>query len=148
MHALRRRPNCYPNIENERQMNIVIVADQEPHCRQSVSDEGRNQPSREVSAMTKTMTALAAAATMAVAAVAVPQQAQARWGHHWGGGAFFGGLAAGAIIGGALAAPYYGGYYYGGPYYGYYGGPYAYYGDCWRERFWTPYGWRWHRVCR
>lgn len=103
--------------------------------------------------MTKTLTALAAVATMAVAAVAVPQQAQARWGH-WGPGPFVGGLAAGAIIGGALASPYYyGGYgYYGGPYYNdYYGGPYAYYGgygDCWRERVWTPYGWRWHRVCR
>jgi hypothetical protein len=59
-------------------------------------------------------------------------------------------LAAGAIIGGALASPYYYGGYYGGPY-GYYGGPYAYYGgygDCWRERVWGPYGWRWHRVCR
>ena len=88
--------------------------------------------------MTRTMTALAAAATMAVAAVAVPQQAEARWGGHggWhGGGAVLGGLAAGAIIGGALAGPY----YYGG-------GPYAY-GNCWRERVATPYGWRWHRVC-
>jgi len=94
--------------------------------------------------MTKTLTALAAAATLAVAAVAVPQQAQARWGRHWGGGAVLGGLAAGALIGGALSAPYYG---YGyGPYYGYYGGPYAY-GHCWRERIATPYGWRWHRVC-
>ena len=96
--------------------------------------------------MTKTLTALAAVATMAVAAVAVPQQAQARWhGRHFGPG-IIGGLAAGAIIGGALAAPY---YYGDGPYYygGYYGGPYAY-GACWRERFWTPYGWRWHRVCR
>jgi hypothetical protein len=77
---------------------------------------------------------------MAVAAVAVPQQAEARFR----GGPFFGGLAAGAIIGGALAGPgYYG--YYGGPY-GYYGGPYAY-GQCWRERVATPYGWRWQRVC-
>jgi len=96
--------------------------------------------------MTKTLTALAAAAAIAVAAVAVPQEAQARWR----GGGFFPGFAAGAIIGGALAAPYYyggGPYYYGGgPYYG--DGPYAYYGDCWRERVWTPYGWRWHRVCR
>jgi MFS family permease len=90
--------------------------------------------------MNKTLTALAAAATIAVAAVAIPQQAEARhWGH---GGAILGGLAAGAIIGGALAGPHY---------YGYYGGPYAYYdgpyGRCWRERVGTPYGWRWHRVC-
>src|SRR5437763_7302900 len=83
--------------------------------------KGDNNLPREVTAMTRTMTALAAAATMAVAAVAVPQQAEARWGGHggWhGGGAVLGGLAAGAIIGGALAGPY---YYGGGPYYGGYG---------------------------
>jgi hypothetical protein len=102
--------------------------------------------------MTKTLTALAAAATIAVAAVGIPQQAEARWGGGWGhggwghGGAVLGGLAAGAIIGGALAGPGYYGYYDGGPY-GYYGGPYAYAGHCWRERVGTPYGWRWHRVC-
>ena len=103
--------------------------------------------------MTKTLTALATAAALSVAVVAIPQESQAAWrGHHWGGGAFIGGLAAGAIVGGALAAPYYyGGYGYGdGPYYGGYGyyggGPYAY-GNCWRERVATPYGWRWQRVC-
>jgi hypothetical protein len=117
---------------------------------------GKGNPfntSREVTAMTRTLTALAAAASMAVATIAVPQPAQARWGGHggWhgGGGAFIGGLAAGAIVGGALAAPYYygDGPYYGG--YGYYGGPYAYgaYGACYRERVATPYGWRWQRVC-
>jgi hypothetical protein len=123
------------------------------HARRNITSreafclQGNPNASREVTAMTKTMTALAAAATMAVAAVAVPQSAQARWGGHWhggwGGGAVLGGLAAGAIIGGALAGPY---YYGGGPYYGYYGGPYAY-GHCWNERVATPYGWRWHRVC-
>src|SRR5215831_2269104 len=115
-------------------------------AREAFSVKGDDNLPREVSAMTKTMTALAAVAAMAVAAVAVPQQAQARWGHHWGGGgAVLGGLAAGAIIGGALAGPgYYG--YYGGPY-GYYDGAYAYGGRCCRERIATPYGWRWHRVC-
>jgi hypothetical protein len=98
--------------------------------------------------MTRTLTALAAAAAMTAAVVAIPQQAEARFR----GGPFIGGLAAGAIIGGALAAPYYYGgyggpygYYGGGPYYGSYAG---YYGDCWRERVATPYGWRWQRVCR
>jgi len=104
--------------------------------------------------MTKTLTALAAAATIAVTAIAVPQQAEARWR---GGGAVIGGLAAGALIGGALAGgyggygyydgyrPYYGGY---GPYYaGYDYGPYAY-GACFRERVMTPWGWRWRRICR
>ena len=54
--------------------------------------------------MTKTLTALAAAATLAIAAVAAPHPAEA------GGGALaagiIGGLAAGAIIGSA-PAPYY-----------------------------------------
>ena len=105
--------------------------------------------------MRKTLIALAAVATIGVASVAAPQQAEARWG---GGGAFIGGLAAGAIIGGALASPYYyGGYGYGygyRPYYGgYYGGyasPYyaGYgYGGCYRQRVWTPYGWRIRRAC-
>jgi hypothetical protein len=91
----------------------------------------------------RTLTALAAAATIGVAAVAIPQQADAHWhGGGWHGGAFVGGLAAGAIVGSALAGPG----YYGYPY-GYYGGPYAYAGHCWRERIDTPYGWRWRRVC-
>jgi hypothetical protein len=100
--------------------------------------------------MTRTLTALAAAATIAIVAVAAPQQAEARHGG-WGPG-IVGGLAAGAIIGGALAGPrYYGGYqdpYYGG-YSGYqepYYGGYAYSG-CTRYRVMTPYGWRWHRAC-
>jgi hypothetical protein len=109
---------------------------------------------REVSAMTKTLTALATAAALSVAVVALPEQSQAAWrGHgHWGGGgAFIGGLAAGAIVGGALAGPYYYGGY-DGPYYGDYAysgyGGYGYgYGHCWRERIATPYGWRWRRVC-
>jgi hypothetical protein len=105
--------------------------------------------------MTRTLTALAAAATIALTAIAVPQQAEAYWrGGGWGGGAVLGGLAAGAIIGGALAGPRYyrGGYdgYYGGygPSYGGYDyGPYAY-GQCFRQRIMTPYGWRWRRLCR
>jgi len=72
--------------------------------------------------MTKTLTALAAAATIAIVALAAPQQAEARHGG-WGPG-IVGGLAAGAIIGGALAGPRYGYYgYRGDPFYGGYAGP-------------------------
>jgi hypothetical protein len=61
--------------------------------------------------MTRTLTALAAAATIAIVAVAAPQQADARWRGGWGAPAIIGGLAAGAILGGAFAGPrYYGGY--------------------------------------
>src|SRR5712671_5466444 len=101
--------------------------------------------------MNKTLTALAAAATIAVTAIAVPQEANAYWRGR-GGGAVIGGLAAGALIGGALAGGYgyYGGYrpYYGGygpSYAGYDYGPYAY-GACFRERVMTPWGWRWRRI--
>ena len=69
--------------------------------------------------MTKTLTALATAATLTVAAVATPTTAEARRG--WWGPAIVGGFAAAAIAG-AFARPYYGGYYGG---YGGYGG-YAY----------------------
>jgi len=59
--------------------------------------------------MTKTLTALAAAATFAVVAVGAPTDASAQWRR--GGGAVaagvIGGLAAGAIIGGAMAGPRY-----------------------------------------
>jgi hypothetical protein len=116
--------------------------------------------------MRKSLTALAAAATIGAAAIAAPTSAEARWG--WWGPAL-GGLAVGAIIGSALAGPSYGygygygypaySYGYGYPAYGYsyapayYGGGYApgYYGyayaprpyySCWRGR----YGYR-SRVC-
>jgi len=95
-----------------------------------------------MSAMNKSLTAVAAAATIAVAAIAAPTDAQAR--HGWGAGAVIGGLAAGAIIGGALARPY---YYGPGPYYSYYDGP-AYYGPrCYWRRVWTDWGPRRTRVC-
>src|SRR5262249_41751722 len=84
----------------------------------------RTAPNRG-DAMRKTLTALAAAATLATATVTVPSTAEARWG--WRGGAFIGGLAAGAIIASAFARPYYYGGYYGG-YGGYYGGYGGYYG--------------------
>ena len=91
--------------------------------------------------MTRTLTALAAAATISIVALAAPQQAEARW--RGAGPAIIGGLAAGAILGGALAGPRYGYYGYGGdPYYGGYA-----YGGCERYRVMTPYGWRWHRTC-
>ena len=108
--------------------------------------------------MKKTLTAVAAAATIAVASVATPTTAEARWG--WWGPAL-GAFAVGAIVGGALARPYYyGGYYpaysyypsygYGYPAYSYGYAPaysgYAYaprpYYSCLRWR----YGYR-YRVC-
>jgi len=115
--------------------------------------------------MRKTLTAVAAAATIAVATLATPSTADARSG--WWGPAL-GGFAVGAIVGSALASPYYyGGYggYYGGYYpayssypsygygypaysYGYSPGYYGYayaprpYYSCWRWR----YGYR-YRVC-
>ena len=92
----------------------------------------------------RTLTALAAAATLGIAAIAAPQPAEARHGGAIAAGVI-GGLAVGALIGSAAAAPYYGyapGYYYGGP--AYYGG----YGGCYwtRERFWDGWGWRVRRV--
>ena len=62
----------------------------------------------------KSLTALAAAATLAVVAVAAPQPAEARGGGLAAG--IIGGLAAGAIIGAAANGPYLlapGPYYYG-----------------------------------
>src|SRR5260370_8789320 len=63
--------------------------------------------------MRKTLSAVAAAATIGVATVAAPATADARWG--WWGPAL-GAFAVGAIVGGALARPYYYGGYYGGYY--------------------------------
>jgi len=99
---------------------------------------------------TRTLTTLAAAATLGLAAIAAPQPAEAYWR---GGGAvaagIIGGLAAGAIIGAAAGGPYYA--YGPGPGYYYGGGP-GYYGGCFwtRQRVWTNWGWRLRpvRVCR
>ena len=113
--------------------------------------------------MRKTLTAVAAAATIGVATVAAPTTADARWG--WWGPAL-GAFAVGAIVGGALARPYYSGGYYGGYYGGYapayYGGyyddpypvvryrrvirpAYAYYGGprFYGPRYYRPYWRRW-----
>ena len=87
--------------------------------------------------MKKILTVTAAAAALLAASVIAPQQAQARHGVN---GAIIGGLAAGALIGAAVA---------NGPYYAYGPGPYYAYGPgCYwtRERVWTNWGWRWHRV--
>lgn len=101
--------------------------------------------------MRKSLTALAAAATIAVAAIATPTTAEARRG--WWGPAL-GGLAVGAIIGSALARPYYGygsGYGYGYPAYSYYRP--AYYGYGYAPRYYyapRPYYRCWrgpYRVC-
>ncbi|MGB2648415.1 MAG: hypothetical protein WBC86_12530 [Pseudolabrys sp.] len=67
--------------------------------------------------LTKTLTALAAAATIGLAAVATPQPAEARNGGAIAAG-IIGGLAVGAIIGAAATGPHYGygpGYYAGVP---------------------------------
>jgi hypothetical protein len=93
--------------------------------------------------MTKTLTAIGAAAILAAATFAAPQPAEARGGRIAAG--IIGGLAAGAILGAAVNGPYYGygpGYYYGpGPVY--YRGP-----DCYwtHRRFWDGWGWRERRV--
>jgi hypothetical protein len=94
--------------------------------------------------MTKTLTALAAAATIAAAATVAPTDAHAGRGAAIAAG-IFGGLAVGALIGSAVAAPYgyYGGHYYVGPVY-----PPACF---WQSRrVWDGYGWRRARVrvCR
>jgi hypothetical protein len=96
---------------------------------------------------TRTLTALAAAATLGIAAISAPQPAEARGGALAAG--IIGGLAAGAIIGAAASGP---AYAYGpGPGYYYGGGP-GYYGGCFwtRQRVWTNWGWRFRpvRVCR
>jgi hypothetical protein len=95
---------------------------------------------------TKTLTALAAAATIGLAAVAAPQPAEARNGGALAAG-IIGGLAVGALVGAAAAnGPYYGygpGYAAGPAYYGY--------GGCYwtRQRVWDGWGWRFRpvRVC-
>jgi hypothetical protein len=84
--------------------------------------------------MTKTLTALAAAATIAVVAIGAPTQANAQRGAVAAG--IIGGLAVGAIIGSAAAAPYGPGPYYYGP------GPG--YGGCYWTRgepVWDGYRW-------
>jgi len=93
--------------------------------------------------MKKILISTAAAAALMIASVAAPQQAEA----HWRGGGVaagvIGGLAAGALIGAAAN-----GYYGPGPYYAYAPGPYYYGPGCYwtRQRVWTNFGWRWHRV--
>jgi hypothetical protein len=92
--------------------------------------------------MTKTLTALAAAATIAVAAIAAPPPAEARGGRIAAG--IIGGLAVGALVGAAANGGYYG---YGPGYYAYGPGPYYGPGCFWRrERFWDGWGWRVRRV--
>ena len=101
--------------------------------------------------MRRSVTGLIAAAVVAATVISLPTPSEARWrGHGWGwgpGAGIIGGLAAGAIIAGTAYPRY--GYYGPGPYYAYGPGPYyagGYYG-CYSRRVWTPYGWRWRRVC-
>lgn len=93
--------------------------------------------------MTKTLTAIAVAATLGFASIVVPQHAEARGGRIAAG--VIGGLAAGALLGAAVA---HGPYYYGPPGYYYGPGPVYYGPHCWwqRDRFWDGYGWRIRRV--
>jgi hypothetical protein len=94
-------------------------------------------------AMTRSLTAIAAAATLGLAAIAAPQQAEAHDGGAIAAG-IIGGLAVGAIIGSAAA---HGPYYYGRP--AYYGPGPAYYGSgCYwtRQRVWDGYDWHMRRV--
>jgi hypothetical protein len=101
--------------------------------------------------MTKTFTALAAAATIALGAIAMPQDADARGRGGAVAAGVIGGLAAGALVGSTFAGPHYGAYAYDYPAYGAYPGYGAYsaYGsECFvrRERFWNGFGWRIRRV--
>jgi hypothetical protein len=127
---------------------LLMLSTRTQETKMTVVECLRSQRTRGRYAMfnkTKTLTALAAAATLGLAAVAAPQPAQA--GGHGGAVAagIIGGLAAGAIIGSAAHGPYYG---YGyGP--GYYGAAPAYYGGgCYwtRQRVWDGWGWRFRRV--
>jgi hypothetical protein len=113
----------------------------------------RLRSTEERCVMKKTLTAVAAIATLALGTLAVPQQAEARHGRN---AAIFGGIAAGALFGAAAANGafgYYGpGYGYYGPGYGYYAPGPVYYGPrCYwtSRRYWN--GYRWHsrrvRVC-
>lgn len=102
-----------------------------------------NETKTNKTKLTKTFTALAAAAMLSFGAIAAPQPAEA----HGSGGALaagiIGGLAAGAIIGSAAAH---------GPYYAYGPAPVYYGGGCYwtRQRVWDGWGWRVRpvRVCR
>jgi hypothetical protein len=111
------------------------------------NDQANRAKERTMTRLTKTLTVLAAVATIGVAAVAAPQPAQARGGALAAG--ILGGLAAGAIIGSAVHGPYYYDYgpgYYYGPAPVYYDGPPCYISH---RRYWD--GWAWHvrrvRVC-
>ena len=105
--------------------------------------------SHAMKTISKTLTALAVAATLAVAAVAAPQPAEARDGGAIAAG-IIGGLAVGAIVGSAAAhGPYYRPQY-DEPYRErYYAPAPVYYGpDCYwaRQRIWDGFGWRLRRV--
>ena len=92
--------------------------------------------------MTRTLTALAVAATVFAASVATPNSAEARGRGAAVAAGIIGGIAAGALIAGS-------GHAFGAPYYAYGPRPYYYYRPyChWRrERVWDGWGWRRTRV--
>lgn len=106
-------------------------------------DATNRKESCAMTKLSKTLTVLAAAATLGLATFAAPQPAQARCVGCAVGAGIIGGLAAGAIIGSAIApGPYYGPGYYYGP------GPVYYRPGCYwtRQRVWTEWGWRLRRV--
>lgn len=87
--------------------------------------------------MRKTLTAIAAAATLTLATVAAPQHTEARDGRIAAG--ILGGLAVGALIGAATAN----GPYYYAPSPVYYYGPHCYWTHA---RYWNGWTWHWRRV--
>jgi len=82
--------------------------------------------------MLKFAKVLAVALTLGGAIALAPTAALAQHHHHWRGGGGWG-YGPGFALGFGLGAA---------PYYGYYGGPYAYAGDCGWMRVRTYYGWR------
>ncbi|MBI3437029.1 MAG: hypothetical protein HY056_18420 [Proteobacteria bacterium] len=96
--------------------------------------------------MTRTLTALLAAATVAVTLTAASGDAFAQRRGAAVAAGVLGGLAAGAIIGGAIAG---GPPAYAAPPPAYYAPPPAYYGPVChieRQRYWDGYAWRVQRV--
>lgn len=99
--------------------------------------------------MRRTVTALAAAATIAAATVAMPGTADA--GQGWWGPAIIGGIAAGIIVGSQIAQPQ-----YPGPVYFEYSQPGPTYYEVYPPQYYAPPPldscWRWRhgyrqRVC-
>ena len=113
-------PSIHAKNRNLASTKNVMLSESTQETNAMVVDYIRTQRTQErcaMTKMTKTLTALAAAATLGLAAIATPQPAEARNGGAIAAG-IIGGLAVGALIGAAANGPYYGygpGYYYGRP---------------------------------